>query len=108
MSIVFESLNEATLNSALQYLLESDIVQDDRARGICRQIICGTAIDQLTDNQSYRFKEFVLPHININCDGHCSGNIDINDLVNAYGRELELGGKYCQHCAFNVERNLLN
>ena len=108
MSMTFESLSEASLNSVLEYLLESDILQDDQARGICRQILGGTAIDKLTDRQSYRFREFVLPLININCDGDCSGNIDIDDLVNAYGRELELGGKYCQHCAFDVERNLLN
>lgn len=89
--------------SVLQYLLESERIEDDRAQGVARQIIGERSLNNLTDKQIYRYKQDVLHLIEVYCEGHCEGMVDINDLENAYLREMELGGVYCQHCMHDVE-----
>ena len=91
------------LLSVLRYLLECDMIQDDRAQGITRQIIGERTLDNLSDRQIYRYNQDVLPLIERDCDGHCEAKIDIEDLENAYMREMELGGVYCQHCMYDIE-----
>jgi hypothetical protein len=91
------------LASVLEYLLESDMIEDERAKGISRQIIGEQTLDNLTDKQIYRYNQDVLHLVEVACDGRCDGNIDIYDLKNAYGRDMELGGTYCQHCMHDVE-----
>ncbi|WP_194089615.1 hypothetical protein [Vibrio hibernica] len=91
------------LASVLEYLLECDMIEDDRARGISRQIIGEQTLDNLTEKQIYRYNQDVLHLVEVACDGHCAGSIDIHDLVNAYGRDMELGGTYCQHCMYDIE-----
>ena len=91
---------------ALQYLLESDMIEDEKAKGITRQIIGEGTLDNLTDKQVYLYEQIVLPLIEVKCDGHCDGIIDIEDFENAHLREIELGGLYCQHCMYDIEKNL--
>lgn len=89
--------------SLLQYLLESDMIEDERAKGITRQIIGEETLDNLSSKQIYRYEQDVLHLIEVDCDGHCDDEIDMDDLENGYMREMELGGVYCQHCMHDVE-----
>ena len=91
------------LVSVLKYLLENDKVENDAAIGICRQIIGGSSLDDLTEKQKYRFEQDVSDFVDVACEGHCDGMIDIEYLKNAYMRDDELGGLYCQHCAYDLE-----
>ncbi|MGI1668751.1 MAG: hypothetical protein K6L74_00350 [Neptuniibacter sp.] len=107
MSSIVEFMEEKrsrdALVSVLEYLLECDMIEDDRAQGISRQIIGEGTLDNLTEKQIYRYEEDVLHLVEVACDGHCDGIIDIEDLENAYLRDMELGGTYCQHCMHDVE-----
>ncbi|WP_221801842.1 hypothetical protein [Oceanobacter mangrovi] len=107
MSGIVEYMEEQetrkALVSVLQYLLDSDMIEDDRAQGIIRQIIGEGTLDNLSDKQIYRYEQDVLHLVEVGCDGHCDGMIDIHDLENAYLREMELGGLYCQHCMYDIE-----
>ncbi|WP_345870347.1 hypothetical protein [Shewanella algae] len=98
-----EKRSRDALISVLKYLLESDMIEDDRAQGISRQIIGEETLDNLTDKQVYRYEQDVLHLVEVDCDGHCDGKIDIEDLENAYLRDMELGGMYCQHCMYDIE-----
>lgn len=107
MSSIVDYMEERELRkalvSALEYLLECDIIEDDRAQGISRQIIGEETLDNLSDKQIYRYNQDVLHLIEVDCEGHCNGIIDIHDLLNAYARDVELGGTYCQHCMYDIE-----
>jgi hypothetical protein len=90
--------------SVLKYLLKCDMIKDDRAQGVTRQIIGEKTLDNLTSKQIFRYEQDVLSLVKVACDGHCDGEIDIEDLENAYMRDLELGGVYCQHCTYDIEK----
>ncbi|OEE10652.1 hypothetical protein [Aliivibrio fischeri] len=92
-----------SLLAVLEHLQECDMIEDDRARGITRQIIGERTLDNLTERQIYRYEQDVFPLVDVDCDGHCETKIDITDLENAYLREMELGGVYCQHCMYDIE-----
>ena len=91
-----------TLVSVLSYLQDSGMIDDLRSQGITRQIIGERTLDNLTESQIYRYEQDVLPLIERDCDGHCDGIIDIEDLKNGYLSEIELGGVYCQHCMIDL------
>ena len=95
--------SKEALVAVLDHLLECDMIEDERARGISRQIIGEVTLDNLTSRQIYRYEKDVAHLVNVPCDGHCDVNIDIHDLENAYLRDIELGGTYCQHCMHDVE-----
>lgn len=90
--------------SVLQYLLNCELIEDHRAQGITRQIIGEETLDNLTDKQLYRYENDVLHLVEVDCDGHCGGEIDIEDLENAYLRDMELGGLFCQQCMYDIEK----
>lgn len=110
MSSIFDYLEEKNsreaLVSVLDFLLESDMIEDERAQGISRQIIGEGTLDNLTEKQKYRYNQDVLHFIDVDCDGHCDDKIHIEDLTNAYFRDMELGGVYCQHCMFDIEKQI--
>ncbi len=64
MSSIVEFMEEKrsrdALVSVLEYLLECDMIEDDRAQGISRQIIGEGTLDNLTEKQIYRYEEDVL------------------------------------------------
>lgn len=90
----------------LQYLLDNGMIEDERAKGITKQILGEGTLDNLSDRQVYRYEQDVLPLVEVACEGHCDGIIDIEDFENAHLREMELGGLYCQHCMYDIEKNL--
>ncbi|MHA7854991.1 hypothetical protein [Marinobacter shengliensis] len=107
MSRIVEYMEEQqrreTFISVLQYLLDCDEIEDERAQGITRQIIGEGTLENLSPKQIYRYEQDVLHLVEVWCDGHCEGTIDIEDLENAYMRDTELGGRYCQLCMYDIE-----
>lgn len=92
-----------TLLSVLEHLHECDMIKDERAQGITRQILGERTLDNLSNAQVYRYDKNILPLIEVDCDGHCDSKIGIEDLLNGYLRAMELGGVYCQHCMHDIE-----
>ena len=108
MSRIVEYMEEKrrheALISVIEYLMRSDRIEDERSRGIAKKIIAEGALDNLSSKQLYRYEQDIKPLVEIACDGHCGGDVDIEDVVNAYMREVELGGIYCQSCMYDIEK----
>ena len=107
MSLIAEYMHQEqrrlALVNVLKYLLQNYLIEDERAQGIAKQIIGGSSLDDLTEKQLYRFGQDIVDHIEVACEGHCDALIDIEELENAYLREGELDGLYCQNCAYDLE-----
>ena len=93
------------LVSVLKYLLENDMIEDDRAQKITKKIVDENTLDNLTKDEIDRYEQDVLDKFEVDCDGNCSNKIDIEDLENAYLREMEFGELYCQHCMYDAEQH---
>lgn len=103
LSYMEEEQRRDAFISALQYLLDSEYIEDERAQGITKQIIAQRSLDNLTLKQKYRYEQDVADLFRAVCNG-CEQIIPMEEIENTYTRDMELGGHYCQQCMFDVER----
>ena len=97
-----ESANN--LVSALESLLEHEMIDNPASEGISKKIIADRNVDCLSEKQLNVFDKYIQPLLEPACAGHCDGNIDISDLPNAIESEFEEGALYCQHCIYDNQK----
>ena len=108
MSIIKRYLErEETANnlvSALNTLLEHEVIDNPASVGISKKIISDRSVENLYPKQLDVYEKYISPLLEPDCEGHCDGKIDMADLSNAYLSEFEEGGLYCQLCIYDRQK----
>lgn len=78
----------------MKYLLESDSLDNDIAKGIAKQIIT-KGLNSLSDKQKSVYQNYILPLTQRHCD--CGANLEVEDVEEDDG--------LCSYCRYKLSKN---
>jgi len=104
--IEYQEHNDALI-AVLTYLDESDMLPENRIRGIARKVIKKQNPEELnTESQRWHFCNEVEPFIEkISCENQeCNSFIGIHNLEEAFNHREQYGQLLCADCLINKGR----
>ncbi|MCS0707350.1 hypothetical protein ACFOY5_03960 [Massilia aurea] len=95
-----QAQDDESRKSALEAMIENDLLEGS-ALGIAKKIIGDNSIANLSDKQSFVFRNEISPHFEIACETEDCGNMIAMDEVADAIRNREAGQDvHCPECQY--------